>query len=138
MTTLKRKIKIIESLPQEKKEKKSIISTLITIIIILLIISLIYIGYIKITPYIFATDINKIVGKKVNFTECNTKDYIIINKDKSYTMNLTNKECEQKYYEGDIIIKNNKIIFKKNIIGLIDNNNSIIVNNNIFKGEYNE
>ena len=138
MTTLKRKIKTIDSLPPEKKEKKSIISILITIIIVLILSTLIYYIYIKITPYIFATNINKIVGKKINITECNTKDYIIINKDKSYTMSLTNDNCEQNYYEGDITIKNNEVIFKDNIKGLIDNNYNIIINNNIFESDKNE
>ena len=138
MTTLKKRIKIIDSLPPEKKEKKSIISIIITIITILIFIVILYISYIKITPYIFATNINNIIGKKTNLTDCNTKDYIIINKDKSYTMSLTNELCEQKHYEGNLIIKNNEIIFNKEIKGLIDNNNNIIINNNIFESDKNE
>ena len=63
----------------------------------------------------YATNINKITGKKINITECNTKDYIIINKDKTYSMNLTNNNCISNYYEGTIIIKNNEIIFTKEI-----------------------
>lgn len=138
MTTLKRKIKIIESLPTKKKEKKSIISILASIIITLVIFTVCFIIYKQLLPYIFATNINKITGKKINITECNTKDYIIINKDKSYTMTITNHNCKQTHYEGDITIKNNEIIFNKNIKGLIDNNYNIIINNNIFESDKNE
>lgn len=138
MTTLKKKIKIIDSLPPENKEKKSIISILIYITITLVILTIGYLIYTQLIPYIFATDINKITGKKTTITECNTKDYIIINKDKSYTMGLTNNDCEQQHFEGDIIIKNNEIIFNKSIKGKIDNNNNIIINNNLFESENNE
>ena len=138
MATLKRKIKIINSLPPEKKEKKSITTILILFIITLVIITLYYLIYSQLLPYIFSTDINKISGKKINITECNTKDYIIINKDKSYTMSITNEECIQTHYEGDVKIKNNQIIFNKNIKGLIDNNYNIIINNNIFESDKNE
>ena len=138
MTILKKKIKIINSLPPEKKERKSIISILTVIIILLIILILIYFIYKKLTPYIFATDINNINGKKIYITECKTKDYIIINKDKSYTMLLTDNSCNQKHYEGSIIIKNNEILFNNNIKGLIDNKNNIIINNNIFVSDTNE
>lgn len=138
MVKLKRKIKIIDSLPLEKKKKISIISILTTIILVLIISTIIYFCYIKITPYIKAVDINKISGKKINITECNTKDYVIINKDKSYSLLLTDNKCNQKHYEGNIIIKNNTIIFNKKIEGLIDNNYNIIINNNLFESDKNE
>ena len=138
MTTLKKKIKMISSLPPEKKEKKSITTILLYVIIILIILTSCYFIYKELIPYIFKTDINKITGKKINITECNTKDYIIINKDKSYTMKLTDKNCNQTNYEGDIKIKSNKIIFNNTINGLIDNNNNIIINNNIFESDNNE
>lgn len=138
MVKLKRKIKIIDSLPLEKKKKISIISILTTIILVLIISTIIYFCYIKITPYIKAVDINKISGKKINITECNTKDYVIINKDKSYSLLLTDNKCNQKHYEGNIIVKNNNIIFNKKIEGLIDNNYNIIINNNLFESDKNE
>lgn len=138
MTKLKNKIKIIESLPKEKKQKKSIVSILIKIILIISMLISTYFVYKILSPYIFATNINKIIGKKTSITNCNTKDYIIINKDKSYTMSLTDNNCKQNYYEGDIIIKKNEIKFNKNIKGLIDNNYNIIINNNIFESDKNE
>lgn len=138
MVKLKRKIKIVDSLPIEKKKKTSIVSILSTIILILIISTIIYFCYIKITPYIKAVDINKISGKKINITECNTKDYIIINKDKSYSLLLTDDKCTQKHYEGNIIIKNNTIIFNKKIEALIDNKYNIIINNNLFESDKNE
>ena len=138
MTTLKKKIKPIDSLPPLKKERKSITTILSYTIITLVILTSCYFIYKELIPYIFATDINKITGKKINITECNTKDYIIINKDKSYTMKLTDTNCKQTNYEGDIKIKSNKIIFNKNITGLTDNNNNIIVNNNLFESDNNE
>jgi len=138
MVKLKRKIKIVDSLPLEKKKKFSIVSILSTIIILLMIYTIIYFCYIKITPYINAVDIKKIAGKKTNITECNTKDYIIINKDKSYSLLLTDNKCNQKHYEGNVIIKNNNIIFNKNIEGLVDNNYNIVINNNVFESDKNE
>jgi len=138
MGKLKRKIKIIDSLPQSKKEKFSIISFLYVMLFIILILIILYSSYIKLIPYINAIDINKISGKKINITECNTKDYIIINKDKSYSLLLTDKECNQKHYEGNVIIKKNIVVFNKNIEGLIDNNYNIVINNNVFESDKNE
>lgn len=138
MTTLKQKIKTVDSLPYVEKKKNNPIKILIIIVIILLVTLVIYIIYTKLLPYINATNINKITGKKINITECNTKDYIIINKDKSYTMSITNNNCEKEYYEGNITIKNNNVIFSNDIIGKIDNNYNIIINNKIFESEKNE
>lgn len=138
MTKLKNRIKIIESLPQEKKKRISIVKVLSTIIITLIICTIIYIAYLKITPYINAVDINKIIGKKTHISDCNTKDYVIINKDKSYSLLLTNNNCNQKHYEGNITIKNNKIVFNKKIEGLIDNNYNIIIYDKLFESDKNE
>ena len=138
MTTLKQKIKTVDSLPYVEKKKNNPIKILIIIVIILLVTLVIYLTYNELLPYINATNINKITGKKINITECNTKDYIIINKDKSYTMNITNDNCEKEYYEGNITIKNNNVIFSNEIIGKIDNNYNIIINNKIFESEKNE
>lgn len=138
MTTLKQKIKTVDSLPYVEKKKNNPIKIFIIIVIILLVTLVIYIIYTKLLPYINATNINKITGKKINITECNTKDYIIINKDKSYTMSITNNNCEKEYYEGNITIKNNNVIFSNDIIGKIDNNYNIIINNKIFESEKNE
>lgn len=138
MTTLKQKIKTVDSLPYVENKKTNPLKILIIIVIILLVTLVIYIIYTKLLPYINATNINKITGKKINITECNTKDYIIINKDKSYTMNITNDNCEKEYYEGNITIKNNNVIFSNDIIGKIDNNYNIIINNKIFESEKNE
>ena len=135
MVKLKNKIKIINSLPPEKKEKTSITSILVTIIIIVLLSIIGYFSYIKLLPFINAVNINKIKGKKINISKCNTKDYIIINKDKSYTMSLTNNNCEIKYYEGNITIINNEITFNKTLKGTIDSNYNIIINDSIFKSE---
>lgn len=138
MTTLKSKIKKIDSLPYIEKRKTNPIKTLTIIIVIILITLVIYLICTKILPYINAVNINKITGKKINITECNTKDYVIINKDKSYSMSLTDINCNTNYYEGNVLIKNNTIIFKTNIIGKIDNNYNIIINNSIFESEKNE
>ena len=138
MTTLKNKIKIIETYPPEQKHKKSLSSIIFTFLIIIILISITYIAYIKLIPYINAININNIVGKKIYNTNCNTKDYIIINKDKSYTMSLTNDICKNEYYEGNITIKNNEIIFNKNLKGTIDSNYNIIINNNLFESDKNE
>jgi len=138
MVNIKKKIKIIDSLPTKKKKKLSITTILITIILIFSICLIVNYLYTKITPYINATNITKIEGKKVRITECNTKDYIIINKDKSYTMTITDKNCNQTHFEGDIIVKNNEIIFNKKIKGLIDNNYNIIIENNLFESDKNE
>lgn len=138
MIKLKSKIRVVDSLPQEKKNKISLISILIIIIITLVIVTISYLIYSELIPFIFATDINKITGKKINITECNTRDYIIINSDKSYIMSLTNENCEVKLYEGNLKIKNNNIIFNDNITGLIDNKYNIIINNNLFESDKDE
>lgn len=138
MTTLKSKIKTVDSLPYIEKKKTNTLKIIIILVIILLITLVIYLTYNELLPYFNAVNINKIVGKKTNITECNTKDYIIINKDKSYTMNITNDNCEKEYYEGNITIKSNNIIFNNNITGKIDNNYNIIINNKIFESEKNE
>ena len=137
MKKLKPKIKIIPSLPPIPNETKKTHKIIITILIILIIIILLYITYLIITPYINSVNINKIAGKKIHITNCNTKDYIIIGKDKSYSMKLTNDNCISKNYEGNLIIKNNEIIFNDNIKGIIDNNYNIIINNNKFERENN-
>ena len=138
MVVLKNKIKIIESFPSDQKQKRSVSSIIFIILTIIILLSITYITYIKLLPYINAININNVVGKKTYNTTCNTKDYIIINKDKSYSMNLTNDNCESIYYEGNIKIKNNEIIFNKNLKGIIDSNYNIIINNNLFKNENNE
>ena len=138
MVTLKKRIKTIDSLPKENKKKISIINILITLISLITLFVLIVLLYKNYLPYINATDINKITGKKTYITECNTKDYIIIGKDKSYSISITNDNCETNHYEGNITIKNNEIIFTKDIKGIIDNNYNIIINNKIFESDKNE
>lgn len=138
MTTLKPKIKIINPLPPVEKKKTNPLKILIILVIILIITLVIYLTYNELLPYINAVNINKIVGKKTNITKCNTKDYIIINKDKSYTMSLTNNNCITNYYEGNLSIKNNTITFTKTIKGTIENNYNIIIDNNIFEDDKNE
>lgn len=138
MTTLKSKIIRIDSLPYVEKKKTNSLKTLIILVIILIITLVIYLIYNRLLPYINAVNINKITGKKTNITECNTKDYIIINKDKSYTMSLTDNNCNTNYYEGNITIKSNNIIFNDSISGKIDNNYNIIIDNNIFEDDKNE
>ena len=88
MVKLKNKIVKIDSLPSYKKKKISFTKILFYIIVLLIFLTILYFSYIKLLPYINAIDINKITGKKINITECNTKDYIIINKDKTYSMNI--------------------------------------------------
>lgn len=138
MVKLKNKIKVVESLPHEDNKHKTLNKIITIIIIVIILIITCYITYIKLLPYINATDINKIVGKKINISDCNIKDYIIIGKDKSYSMSITNSECKTNHYEGTITIKNNKVIFNDKITGLIDNNYNIIINNNIFESDKNE
>mgnify|MGYP004598315781 FL=1 len=138
MRTLKTKIKIVDSLPYVEKKKTNPLKILLILVTILLITLVIYLTYNELIPYINAVNINKIVGKKTNITECNTKDYIIINEDKSYTMSLTDNNCTTNYYEGNLSIKNNIITFTKTIKGTIDNNYNIIINNNIFEDDKNE
>ena len=134
MVVLKTKIKIIDSLPPEKKDFS--IDKLITILIIIII--LIFSGffiYIKIMPYINSVDINKIKGKKVFYSECNTKDYIIINKDKSYSLSITDEDCNTTYHEGNISIKNNEIKFNDSLKGIVDNDYNISINEKMFEAE---
>lgn len=138
MTTLKSKIITVDSLPYVEKKKTNPLKILIILVIILLITLVIFLIYNRSLPYINAVNIDKITGKKTNITECNTKDYIIINKDKSYTMSLTDNNCNTNYYEGNITIKSNNIIFNDSITGKIDNNYNIIINNNIFEDDKNE
>ena len=136
MVKLKRKIVMIDSSIEEKKIKVLPILGTILITIILLIIG--YIIYKNIKPYMTAVKIDNVAGKKTFVTKCNTKDYIIIGKDKSYTMSLTNDNCEKNYYEGTVIIKENKILFNEQITGIIDNDYNILINNTIFKKDNNE
>ena len=138
MVKLKRKIRTIDSLPFEEKKKISLTSIIISLITIITLSILGYTIYNYLIPYLNATDINKIIGKKIYITDCNTKDYIIIGKDKSYSLSLTNNNCETKHYEGTLKIKYNEIIFIENIKGVIDNNYNIIINNNIFESDNNE
>ena len=129
MIKLKKKIRVISSLPPSLDDKNKTFNTLLTLIILILVGLGLYIGYKKVLPYINAVNINKISGKKTAITSCNTKDYIIIGNDKSYTMKLTNKDCKEIHYEGTLKIKNNEIIFENNIVGTIDNKYNIIINN---------
>lgn len=138
MTTLKSKIITVDSLPYVEKKKTNPLKILIILVIILLITLVIFLIYNRSLPYINAVNIDKITGKKTNITECNTKDYIIINKDKSYTMSLTDNNCNTNYYEGNITIKSNNVIFNNSITGKIDNNYNIIIDNNIFEDDKNE
>lgn len=138
MVKLKNKIKTVESLPPTTKKKIGIITILTYLIITLIILVLGYIIYINIFPFINAIDINDINGKKINITKCNTKDYVIIGKDKSYSLSITNDDCITKYYEGTVILKNNEIIFNKNLKGIVDKNYNIIINNSIFESDKNE
>ena len=154
MTNLKRKIKTIPSLPNKLKKKKPFIKVLNLTISILALGSGLFIGIKLLLPYINAVKIEKIEGKKISYTKCNTKDYVIINKDKSFNMQLTDSNCKKIYYEGNISIKNNVIYFKynesiikdnkeKNIEkekkGIIDTTNyNISINNNIFVSDINE
>ena len=135
MVKLKNKIKTINSLPDIKKEfpTKKVIGLLCFLVIL---IPSLYIGYIKILPYINSVNINKIIGKRVYYSDCNTKDYIIISSDKSFNLSITDNNCKTMYYEGDIVIKNNEITFNNNISGIIDNDYNIIINNNIFEVEH--
>lgn len=135
MIKLKNKIKIVEPLPPKEKKQTSSLTILFTILFIIIFGFLIFIIYKNFLPYINAIDIEKIIGKKTYITDCNTKDYIIIGNDKSYSLSLTDENCESKHYEGNIIIKNNQIIFNKNITGTIDDNYNIIINNNLFESD---
>ena len=138
MVKLKKKIKVIESLPPEDNNKISISKIIANFITTIIFGILIFVGYKLLTPYFNAVDINKILGKRININECNIKDYIIISSDKSYSLSLTNNSCETKHYEGTIIIKNNEINFDNNIKGIIDNNYNIIINNKLFESDKNE
>ena len=135
MIKLKKRIKVIESLPKEKKKQLSIISILSILLICFLIGFLAYYLYSRFLPTLNSINIKNISGKKVNITKCNTKDYIIIEKDKTYAMSITNEMCEVKYYEGQLKIYNNEIIFNKNIKGIISSDYNIIVNGALFEKE---
>ncbi len=135
MTKIKKRIRVIPSLPPEEKEKVNIVNVLIVFIIIIGLALAGFIAYKKLLPYLNAVDVKKIAGKKVFLNECNIKDYVIISTDKSYTLSLTDNECNTKNYSGDVLIKDNKIYFNDSLYGLIDNNFNIIINNNIFKAE---
>ena len=112
MTTLKPKIKRINSLPPEIKQKKSFIDIFIPLIFIFVLLSIGYFLYKELHPYFNAIDIKKISGKKTYISECNTKNY-----------------------EGNLKIKNNEIIFDNNMKGYIDNNYNIKINDKLFKSE---
>ena len=88
MVKLKKKIKVIESLPPEDNKKISISKIIANFITIIIFGILIFVGYKLLTPYFNAVDINKILGKRININECNIKDYIIISSDKSYSLML--------------------------------------------------
>lgn len=135
MVKLKNKIRVIDSLPPEKKNKFSILKLLgILIFLVCIFLSGLF-AYKSITPYLNAIDIKYIVGKKVYLSECNTKDYVIIGKDKSYSMTITDEKCNIKNLDGDIVIKDNKVFFDKYLVGMIDNNYNIIINGNLFVTE---
>lgn len=138
MVRLKNKIKVIDSLPPEDTKKFSLNKIIIILTIIITCGMVIIVGYKLFIPYFNAVNINKIAGKKLYFTKCNTKDYIIISPDKSYSLSLTNENCETKHYEGTIIIKNNEINFDNNIKGIIDSNYNIIIKNKLFESDKNE
>ena len=135
MRILKSKIKIIPSLPPTSKKNKTPLNYIFYILLFIIIGIILYFSYIKLSPYINAVNIKKISGKKINITECNTKDYVIIGNDKAYSMQLTNINCETQHYEGNIKIKNNEIIFNKNIKGQIDSDYNIIINNKKFESD---
>ena len=138
MVKFKKKIKIVNSLPDKEKRKVSISNVLITTIICVLIVLLGFILFKYLYPYVTSVNINNIVGKKTYINDCNLKDYVIIEKDKSFSMSLTNNKCKTKYYEGNIEIKGNNITFNKNITGIITSDYNIIINNNKFESEKNE
>jgi len=138
MTILKSKIKVISSLPNSPEDNNKKTNIIITIIVLIILLGISYLIYTNVKPYINAININKITGKKIYITECNTKDYIIIGKDKSYSLELTNSNCIKEYYEGTLFIKNNEIIFNDKLKGYIDKEYNILINNNKFVGESNE
>ena len=139
MIKLKRKIHIINSLPEENKKKKFTLISFLSILLASAIIFLIaFIIFNNILPIINSVKIEKIVGKKTYITSCNTKDYIIIGMDKNYTMSLTNNECKADYYEGTLTIKNNEVYFDNTIKGLINSDYNILINNHLFESEDNE
>ncbi len=135
MTTLKPKIKRINSLPPEIKQKKSFIDIFIPLIFIFVLLSIGYFLYKELHPYFNAIDIKKISGKKTYISECNTKNYVIIGNDKTYSLEISDEECNTKNYEGNLKIKNNEIIFDNNMKGYIDNNYNIKINDKLFKSE---
>ena len=134
MIKLKKNIVKIDSLPSDSK--KNISLKIIFFLFILFTIAIIsYIIYNKTISLTKTININDIKGKKIYLTDCNTKDYLIIGKDKSFSLNITDNNCNTNYYEGNIIIKKNIIYFTNGIEGTIDDNYNIIINGNIFKDE---
>ena len=149
MTKLKNKIRNIPPLPNKIKKKTSPIKIILTIPFIISMFIGLYFTLKQIYPYINAVKINKIIGKKISTTECNTLEYIIINIDKTYSMKITDENCNINELNGNIIIKNNIIYFqyeetinnkiiKKEKQGIIDKNYNILINNNTFMSEKNE
>ena len=138
MRKLKTKIKVINSLPKENSNDLPLSKLLKYLIFITILLIIIVIIYGKALPYLFSMDINKITRKKVNYTECNTKDYIIIGKDKTYSLSLTDDSCQTDYYEGSFYIKSNNIIFDNKMTGIIDNKYNITINDELFKDDTNE
>jgi len=131
---VKLKNKIIEvNTTTEQSKKTPIINILIYLVLLLILISIVFLVYNMAKPYINAVKIDKIKGRRIVITECNTRDYLIIEKDKAFSMSLTNEKCEKEYFDGEIIIKNNTIIFNETLTGTIDKDYNIIINNTIFK-----
>ena len=134
MIKLKKNIVKIDSLPSDSKKNTPL--KIIFFLFILFTIAIIsYIIYNKTISLTKTIDINDIKGKKIYLTDCNTKDYLIIGKDKSFSLNITDNNCNTNYYEGNIIIKKNIIYFTNGIEGTIVDNYNIIINGNIFKDE---
>ncbi len=136
MPKIKNKIKVVDSLPVESNKKNYLKTILIALSFIIILSLIVFIVYRKFSPYINAIDVKEISGKKIFITECNTKDYIIISEDKSYTLQLTDENCNILNFEGNIVIKNNIIFFDKNLTGTIDKDYNIIINDNIFKNDF--
>ena len=134
MIKLKKNIVKIDSLPLDNKKNTPL--KIIFFLFILFTISIIsYIIYNKTISLTKTININDIKGKKIYLTDCNTKDYLIIGKDKSFSLSITDNNCNTNYYEGNIIIKKNIIYFTNGIEGTIDDNYNIIINGNILKDE---
>ena len=138
MMKLKRKIKKINSLPYKKQNNIPLSKILYFLMYFTVGTIIVIVFYIQLIPLVNSVNISKIIGKRIYYTDCNTKDYIIIGKDKSYSLSITDNECDTKYYEGTLKIKSNTIIFNKKIVGKIDNNYNIYINDNLFKEEKDE